>query len=277
MKPIAALKARIAFTALAGAAFLGLSAMALLPQSALAQTGAQVSTAPETTLNITYSVRARGITAGEFSFRTTFNGDAYSVAADRRMTGLVRAAVGASQDYSYSVRGTRAGTILSPAAYRHQGGRRNRLVQAAFSADDVVTTATPEMGMGHPPATQAQRRGTIDQLTAMASLMLASGDPCARTLRVYMDGRSRFDFAMSANGRQRVNIAGFRGEARRCSVQFRPIAGFSDPQEAATLTFLVAPLPNGMYVPLRIEMPSDDNGIVTLEARSYQVRGARPN
>jgi hypothetical protein len=82
---------------------------------------------------------------------------------------------------------------------------------------------------------------------------------------------------MAPNGRQNVNIAGYRGQAYRCRVAFRPIAGFSDPQEPATLTFLLAPLPNGMYAPLRIEMPTDDAGVVTLEARQFSARGQRPS
>ena len=44
----------------------------------------------------------------------------------------------------------------------------------------------------------------------------ASGDPCTRTIRVYMDGRSRFDFVLTPNGRVNVNTAAYQGEALRC-------------------------------------------------------------
>lgn len=251
-----------------------LLALASLGLAALAP--AASAQAPEAArFNVVFSVQARGITAGEYTLSAAYGASTYEVTANRRMTGLVRAAVGSSQDYRYSVRGAIAGGALTPSEYQHQGGRRNRLVQAHFSANDVLTVATPQMGMGEPPATPAQRRGVIDQLTAMAAMIVAPGDPCQRTLHVYMDGRSRFDFVLTPNGRQNVNVAGYRGQAHRCRVQFRPIAGFSDPQEAATLTFLFGSLPNGMHAPLRIEMPSDD-GIVILQARRFDAAGAPP-
>jgi hypothetical protein len=227
--------------------------------------------------NVTYAVRAKGITAADYTLNVTFSPGAYEATANRRATGLVRTMVGSKQDYRYAVRGALRGSSVRPAAYEHQGGRRNRLVRATFANDDVTTTANPAMGMGNPPATREQRRGVVDQVSAMVSLVLSEGDPCARTIKVYMDGRSRFDFAMAPNGRQNVNIAGYRGQAYRCRVAFRPIAGFSDPQEPAALTFLLAPLPNGMYAPLRIEMPTDDAGVVTLEARQFSARGQRPS
>lgn len=228
-----------------------------------------------------YAVFARGIEAGNFTYRFTQTGAAYEANAERRMTGLVAALTNRSQDYTYSVRGAvDAAGALRPNAYRHQGGRRRedrpngRLVQAAFSPTDVVTTSVPAgMGMGDPPATAEQKRNVVDQLTAIASMITANGDPCARTVRVYMDGRSRFDFGLSPNGRVTVNTPAYRGEAIRCSVQFTPIAGFSDPQEAAVLTFLFAPTASGMYAPVQIEMPADDVGVVRLEARALSVNG----
>lgn len=235
-----------------------------------------------------YSIRARGIdNVGRFSLNVHFLGDNYAANATRRVTnGLARTFLRNSQDYNYSVRGTRVGAVLRPSAYEHSGGRRGRIVRAAFSAADVVTTGIPNApSMGNPEctpgqscyaATPAQRRGVIDQVSAMAAMMITPNDPCARTLPVYMDGRSRFDFVLRPNGTQRVDIAGHRGEAIRCAVTFRPIAGFSDPQEEEQLTFLFARQPNGMFVPLRLEMPTDD-GLVVLQARNFTLTGPRPN
>ena len=251
-------------------ALVGLS-LAFLVGSASAQgTG-------ERRLEAAFDVTARGIEAGEFTYSYVQTAQSYEAQARRRLTGLARLAMGRSQDYTYSVRGAVAANgALRPSAYQHQGGRRNRLVNAAFTAGDVVTTAEPHMGMGSPPATPAQRRGVIDQLTAIASLITATGDPCTRTLNVYMDGRSRFDFVLAANGEVNVDTRAYRGRAIRCSVQFRPIAGFSDPQTAETLTFLFARTPSGLYAPIRIEMPTDNDqvGIVRLDARQLAINGA---
>ena len=62
--------------------------------------------------------------------------------------------------------------------------------------------------------------------------LTATGDPCSRTLRIYMDGRARFDFVLTPNGRVNINSRAVRGPGVRCRVQFRPIAGFGDSRPA---------------------------------------------
>jgi hypothetical protein len=231
----------------------------------------------------TYTVHARGVEAGDFEFSFRQTGATYTATANREMKGWVGAALRRSQDYNYSVNGSVAADgSLRPSQYQHQGGRRRedrpngRLIRATFSANDVVTTASPgNPNMGDPPATQAQRRGTIDQITAIASMVTTSGDPCSRTLRIYMDGRSRFDFVFTPNGNVNIDSRAFQGPGVRCRVQFRPIAGFSDPQEAATLNFVFGRTSSGMWAPVTIEMPTDGVGVVRLEARRLSINGTR--
>jgi len=254
--------------------------------SALAQaptTPPSPSSAPTRSFEGVYTVHARGIEAGDFNFSFRQTGAAYEANARREIKGFARTLLGANQDYTYTVRGavTQDGA-LRPEAYQHQGGRRRedrpngRTVRATFSATDVVTvTDPPGMGMGNPRATPEQRRGVIDQISAIAAMVTANGDPCSRTLNIYMDGRSRFDFVMTPNGRVTIDTRAYQGEARRCSVQFRPLAGFSDPQEAATLTFVFAQTSSGMWAPITIEMPTDGVGVVRLEARRLTFNGAR--
>ena len=231
----------------------------------------------------TYTVIARGVEAGDFVFRFNQTGSTYTASATRQMRGLAAAALGRNQDYRYNVSGAvTAEGALRPAAYEHQGGRRRddrpngRLVRSTFTADNVTTVSVPAgMNMGDPQATAAQRRNVIDQITAIATMVTTAGDPCAQTLRVYMDGRSRFDFAMTPNGNVNIDSRAYQGPGVRCRVQFRPIAGFSDPQEASTLTFLFARTPSGMWAPVTIEMPTDGVGVVRLEARRLTFNGAR--
>ncbi len=259
-------------TFVAAALALGFS----LGGSALAQTGNR-------TFEGVYTVHARGIEAGDFDFSFRQTGNSYSATASREMKGWVGAALRRSQDYNYSVSGSVAADgALRPSQYQHQGGRRRddrpngRLIRSTFTANDVVTTATPgPANMGDPPATPEQRRGTIDQITAIAAMITAQGDPCARTLRIYMDGRSRFDFVFTPNGNVTIDSRAYQGPGVRCRVQFRPIAGFSDPQEPATLNFLFGRTASGMWAPITIEMPTDGVGVVRLEARRLTVNGQR--
>lgn len=227
---------------------------------------------PPQSLKALYSVSAKGLTAGEFNFDLTLDAGAYTASATRRMTGFVRTLVGDAQDYRYATRGRITALGLKPTAYEHQGGKKDRLVRVAFSDGHPTTTAVPEMGMGDPPATRAEKQGSIDQLTAIAAMVTGGANPCAGTLKVLLDGRSRFDFAMSGSETITARTRAYRGSALRCRVAYRPIAGFSDPQEPATLTFLFAQGESGLNVPIRIEMPTDDVGVAILEIKSFEVR-----
>ena len=246
-------------------------ALAALGGSAAAQ--APGSTSAARSFSAVYSISGKGLEAGEFSYGVKFEGGGYAATARRRMTGLVGALVGNAQNFTYAASGRVTADGLDPETYRHEGGKRNRVVTVDFSGPQPVTTATPVMGMGNPPATPEQRAGAVDQVSAIASLIAAAGDPCSRTIHVLMDGRSRFDFVFTPNGRVNVNTRAWRGSAIRCSVAFNPIAGFPDPQGPATLTFLFAPVANGLYAPLRIEMPTDIEqiGVAVLEAKSFSA------
>lgn len=217
--------------------------------------------------SVRYDIHFKGVVAGEYNFNATRNGDAYEATVNRKATGIARLAVKSSQDYSYKVKGTVTPQGLRPAAYEHRGGKKNRVVSATFSADDVVTTANPEMGMGTPPATKAQRAGVIDQVSLIYALATPSGDVCNRTIKVYMDGRSRFDLVLTPAGTQKVSTAAFKGTAQKCSVQYKPISGFGDPQQPATLTFLFGKV-GALYAPISIAMPTDE-GIAKLEAKQF--------
>jgi hypothetical protein len=221
-----------------------------------------------------YTAIAKGMAAGEFSYHYSQLAGAYQISAQRRLTGFLRLLAGDRQDFSYSVNGAVVNGRLQPANYQHSGGSRRRVVRATFRGGDIVTTATPAMGMGRPPATPAQRRGAVDQLSAIADLMISPGDPCSQTVHVYMDGRSRFDFVLTPAGRLNVDSRVFKGPALRCNVRFVPIAGFSDPQQTQQLTFVFARAESGLYAPLQIEMPTNDAGLVRLEAQSIRVNGA---
>jgi hypothetical protein len=250
------------------------AALALAASPVEAQTASASPSAPAATgqsLAISYSIRVKGINAGDFSFSMRQDKDGYDGRAERRATGFVRSLVGKQQDFVYTASGLMTPTGPQPQRYQHSGGKNGRIVNVVFSADDAVTTATPQMGMGNPPATKAQRAGTMDQVSMFVALATATGDPCTRTLPIFMDGRMRFDFTMRPAGKQKVHSSAWKGEAFRCAVRFTPIAGFGDPQDVADLTFLMAPLANGLYAPVQIEMPSDDAGVITLEARSLKL------
>lgn len=224
--------------------------------------------------SITYDIRAHGIAVGEAHYVFAFQGSAYQANASRRSTGLARTLMGNRQDFAYAARGIIDDAGAHPQAYRHEDDHRHRVVEVAFAGDAVTTIARPPMGMGNPPATAAQKAGAIDQVSMFLQMLTARGDPCQQRLSVFMDGRSRFDLTLRPAGRQTVSVPGFRGQAARCIVQFTPISGFADPQAPAQLTFLFAPV-SGYFVPVSVEMPTAEAGIVRLDERSFSLVGAR--
>jgi hypothetical protein len=227
------------------------------------------------TVAIEYNLIAKGINVGTGRYSYKFNASTYQGNASHRLTGIARQLAGSRQDFTYSVSGivTDEGK-LRPRSYRHQGGKRNRIVTVDFGDRAVITTANPIMGMGVPPATPAQKLNTVDQVTMMASMMTVSANPCDQKVRVFLEGRTRFDLDMSPSGSQKVALAGYSGNAIRCSVRLTPIAGFPDPMDATNLTFLFAPT-NGLFVPVQVQMPTEEAGIVRLEARSVSIVGKR--
>jgi Protein of unknown function (DUF3108) len=226
-------------------------------------------------VTIEYNLIAKGINVGTGIYAYSFAGDTYRGTASHRLTGLARQLAGSKQDFNYSVSGIVDGDgKLRPRSYRHTGGKRNRVVSVDFGDRAVTTTANPPMGMGVPPASPAQKLNTVDQVTMMASMMTVAANPCNQTVRVFLEGRTRFDLNLSPSGTQNVNLAGYRGSAVRCSVRFTPIAGFPDPMDATNMTFLFAPT-GGVFVPVQIQMPTDDAGIVRLEARRITIAGTR--
>jgi hypothetical protein len=243
-----------------------------IPASALAQ---EAGPGGVQSVAIEFNLIAKGINVGTGNYSYSFSGDSYRGTASHRLTGLARQLAGSRQDFNYSV----SGSIdddgkLKPRNYRHQGGRRNRVVSVDFADRAVTTTSNPAMGMGNPPASAAQKLGTVDQVTMMASMMTVAANPCNQTVKVFLEGRTRFDLNLSPSGTQSVNLPGFRGNAIRCSVRFSPIAGFPDPMDATNMTFLFAPT-NGVFVPVQIQMPTDEAGIVRLEARRITIAGTR--
>lgn len=243
-----------------------------LPALALAQ---HAGPGQVETVAIEYNLIAKGINVGTGRYSYKFASDSYQGNASHRLTGIARQLAGSRQDFTYSVSGiiTDEG-LLRPRSYRHQGGKRNRVVTVDFGDRAVIMTANPPMSTGTPSATPAQKLNTVDQVTMMASMMTVASNPCDQKVRVFLEGRTRFDLDMSPSGSQKVTLAGYRGNAIRCSVRLTPIAGFPDPMDVTNLSFLFAPT-NGLFVPVQIQMPTDEAGIVRLEARAVTIVGKR--
>ena len=100
------------------AALLGLGVLLLSGAAAGQQTAvAAADAAPTRSLQSVYTVHARGMDVGEFSFNFNQNAATYDVSAQRRATGFARTLLGGQQDYSYAAHGSVAANgALQPVA-----------------------------------------------------------------------------------------------------------------------------------------------------------------
>jgi len=219
---------------------------------------AMAQAAAERTLNIAYRINWGVINVGSISLDLRATQVGYSVAARTRMSETLRnlaPRAAASADYTARVSGRIGAQGLQPGTYSHRGGRKGRVVTVTFSTPQVGVSVVPAFGsMGNPPATPAQRRESIDALSAFASMILASSNPCGRTLRVF-DGRARYNLALSGGTSERITTPAFTGQAIRCNTRYDQIAGFEaddDPPFRGAISIWVVRQANGLYAPVRI-------------------------
>ncbi len=126
--------------------------------------------------------------------------------------------------------GRRTGDGLAPDVYAHTeiNGRKRRDVQLEFVPEDVLVDADPPFGsLGDPAPSPEQKREALDPLAMVLEVALGAGDePCSRVVPVF-DSKLRYDLEFHPDGvEDELRTAGYRGPAVRCSVYYRPIAGY---------------------------------------------------
>lgn len=202
--------------------------------------------------------------------------------ASARFTTAGLAALFSDADIEAGVSGYREGAALRPWHYSHlnHASSKNRVVGIDFPDGVATPDINPPFGnMGEPPASEAERRGAADPLSAILSMGLgaaANGDSmCSGRLPVF-DGRARYNLRFEDGGTDRVRTRAWSGEAIVCHAYYEPISGY-EADEFPTeediehpITFWLAPVHGGaMHVPVRIRTNAGFGG-VTVTARSIR-------
>lgn len=215
---------------------------------------------------------------GKANFRVTMNKDTYAIKSKVKTTGLADILV--NYDLEIAASGYTTPDGLNTYAYvsQNKDGKKNRRVDLKYLKDDFEMTATPSFGnLGDPAATVEQALEAKDPVTALISFALeprAEGeDPCGGPLKIF-DGRQLTHLHLTNQGMTRVKSEAWTGQAFECHIRMDKVAGYK-PGEAnkdnlsgidGPLKMWLAPLPNGAYVPVRIEADTEDIGTVTLQA-----------
>jgi hypothetical protein len=219
---------------------------------------------------------------GRAQFNVELRPDSYTIDSRVRTTGLADLFV--NYDMRLQARGQTRDNELKTRYYQSQNrdGKKNRRVELTMTDRNFVMVATPRFGdLGDPPATQEQAVLANDPLTAIISFALeprAPGtDPCGGPIRVF-DGRQLTYLHLTNAGTRDIQSPAWSGRAIECHVTMDKIAGYKAGEVnndtltgiSGPLRMWLAPLPNGAYVPVRIQADTDRIGRVTLQARTLR-------
>lgn len=144
----------------------------------------------------------------------------------------------------------------------HSYAEKFRRVQIRRDAGRVTVQAAPRYGdLGATPATDRQRDGSLDPVSALVRLSLQIGqDPVCRGGANVFDGRQHYQLRLSGGRRQGFDGGGYRGEALVCTLDYVPVSGFSDMSPQALARIPRAEIwfaaREGFSPPLRIALPT---------------------
>lgn len=209
-------------------------------------------------LNYTGSVWV--IPVAEIAVSAVYPTGTYSASATFQSAGLARWFD--DTDIEAGVTGYRAGSALQPWRYHHLNHASGKGRTVGIDFPDAVATPDidPPFGsMGEPPASEDDRTGAIDPISALLGVTL--GMPvgregiCAGRLPVF-DGKARYDLRFEQAGTETVRTRAWRGEAMVCEAYLEPISGYDpgdrpDEEETQSPVIIYLAEIDGHYLPVQ--------------------------
>jgi Protein of unknown function (DUF3108) len=228
-----------------------------------------------------YAVRAAGLTVMTVLAEVELAAAYYRLRTEVRATG-VAAILGDSHQVT-SIEGAWRGSLPRPLRYRAEGVWRGAPRQVAIDwptpEEPVISRLVPANEPEREAVPPALRRDTIDGLSAVVLLARAAAESgrCEGTAQVF-DGRRRAEYQAVTEGRDRLAEPGFAGEALRCGIAMRVLAGRhagQDPEPAKTPQHATAWLArlsaDGPVLPVRIDLPSRWFGTIRIQLQGVQA------
>lgn len=230
-------------------------------------------------IEVAYTGSVLILPVAEIQLNAVFPDGSYSAAARFQSAGLLRWFD--DTDITAQVSGYREGLELAPWRYSHVNAAsdKGRVVGIDFDEGVARPDIQPPFGsMGEPPASESERAGAVDPISALLSLSLASpaltSGACEGRLPVF-DGKARYDLRLENGGSDGVRTRAWRGEAIVCRAFIEPINGY-DPGDRpegdeleTPVTMWLAPI-DGVYVPVRYRAPAPV-GEINIKANRVSV------
>lgn len=232
-----------------------------------------------------YDVQAAGFTIMQVEALVDLNGPDYLVRTRVIPRGVMTWFTGGEQ--VSSAEGRWRGMDPMPLRYRTdgvwRGNRRMVAMDYTPSGRPQLRAIEPANTGEHEPVPDALQHGTMDTLSALAKLSrtVARTGRCDLAAGIF-DGRRRADLTVRTISQDLLaREGGFAGQALRCELESRVIAGFHADQDRAqaaepqpATAWLGRPLPGGGPLPVRVEIPTRWFGDVRIVLTGVEPAGA---
>ena len=230
-----------------------------------------------------YTISYSGLPVARSTFISTVDGNALKVEGSLQSAGL--GALFSSTSGSASLSGRISGNRIESERYemRYTSGKKSSVTRIAFSGGNVT-----ESWFDPPSKPRADRvavkpnqlKGVVDPLMAGIVAASSAGRVCNRTIQ-FFDGELRGDLVLRSAGSEKFSARGYKGDAIRCAVKFKPVSGYRTSNksiaymskgERAIISF--APIAGTqLYAPVKVQVTTSV-GTVTVRATRFEQTGS---
>lgn len=263
---------------LAGAALLAAAALSAPDADGSDGAAPALDRVPERIV-LSYTGSVWVLPVAEIGVSAVYPTGTYSASATFQSAGLARWFD--DTNIEAGVTGYRAGSALQPWRYSHvnHASEKGRTVGIDFPESVATPDIDPPFGsMGEPPASEQERLGAIDPISALLGMTL--GMPvgregvCNGRLPVF-DGKARYDLRFEQAGTENVRTRAWRGEAMVCNAFLEPVSGYdpgdrpTEEETARPVTIYLADI-DGHYLPVRFQADTQI-GKINIQATRIEV------
>jgi hypothetical protein len=221
-------------------------------------------------VDATYAITFARISVGNATLGADFKESDYSITATGRVGGAMRVLL--NGEASLTTHGIVKDGRPEPRSFtskiksEEESDAVTMSLEAGNVTELILTPPAPSTGA---PATDADRQGIIDPLSAMLVPADGTGEElrqaaCQRTLPIF-DGRYRYNLKLAFKRMDKLSAGkGYAGPVIVCSLEYQPIAGLgaSTPlvkylSEGREMELVLAPMPGTrVLVPVRFVVVS---------------------
>lgn len=228
-----------------------------------------------------YSVSFLGLPIASASFKSSYEGEVYTINGSVSSSGLAR--LFDDTTGTLTARGRFGPEHPMPDSFRanYTYGSKASSIDVRFRDGNVISTKVTPAPKGRGgdwvKLGKADLRMVVDPIAATVIRAENLDDVCRRTVKMY-DGELRANLTLSQVSKERMSVTGFDGETVTCRMSFDPVAGYRKGRKAleylknrAQINVTFAPLgETGVYAPIYATVGTQI-GTITIKARRFEA------